>query len=332
MSQYKHLSIKERENILVLMNNGKSISEISRILNRSKSTISREIKRNSTSESYSAVEADKLYQSRRVKCRRKKILSNIKIKEKILDLFLNTQWSPEEISKRLKYENSKYKISYATIYRGIYDGTLEPVPLSHGQRGIAKKLRHRGKTRHKKGTIETRGKIVISNSIEDRSNSANDRSEKGHWEADSVAGKIGSECLVSLADRCSRFLLACKSPSKSSYDVKETMIKLLKSVGMDMVKSITPDRGKEFARHSEVTAALGGVEFYFPPPHSPWLRGTNENTNGLLREYLPKGVDMKLFTDEQIDNFVFKLNTRPRKCLGWKTPFEVFFNVVLHLT
>lgn len=332
MRHYNHLSINERESLLILSNSGKNISQIAIILGRNKSTISRELKRNSINSNYSAVNADRLYHNRRLNSKRHKLLDNCTLKSKILKLFIDFQWSPEEISNRLKLENSNFHVSYNTIYRGIYDGTLEPIPLQHGQRGLARKLRHRGKTRHKKGQIETRGKIVISNPIELRPKEADKRQEIGHWESDTVAGKTGSECLVTNVDRKSRYLLAAKASTKSSEPVKEVMIELFKQLPANKLKTITSDRGKEFSRHSDVTNALNGVQFYFPQPHAPWLRGTNENTNGLLREYLPKGVDIRNYSDEQIAQIVFKLNTRPRKCLGWKSPYEVFFNKMLHLT
>ena len=107
---------------------------------------------------------------------------------------------------------------------------------------------------------------------------------------------------------------------------------MLSALPSDLVRSITPDRGKEFAKHAEISAALNGVPFFFPPPHAPWMRGTNENTNGLIREYCPKSIDLESFDPTFFDAFTNKINLRPRKCLGWRSPFEVFFNQLLHLT
>ncbi|MBN6077361.1 IS30 family transposase, partial [Aggregatibacter actinomycetemcomitans] len=142
-----------------------------------------------------------------------------------------------------------------------------------------------------------------------------------------VLGKVRKACLVTLTDRKSRFLPAKKVPAKQSELVKDAMIALLKS---HKLRSITPDRGKEFAKHRKVTKALG-VEFYFPEPHQPWQRGTNENTNGLLREYFPKQADIGQWDDNYIRLVVDKLNLRPRKCLGRKTAFECYFGKSLHL-
>jgi IS30 family transposase len=331
MSHYNHLTISERENIFLLFNLGKSIRSIASVIGRHPSTVSRELKRNVEDENYSPNHAQMLYASRKKKCGRKLILSTPKTWKIVRRLFVEEQWSPEEISNRLKAEQVGVTISYTTIYRGIYSGIFETESLNKGNRGLIRSLRHRGKTRHAKGHAETRGKIQISHTIHERPTPANDRSEIGHWEADTVAGKTGGACLVTLTDRKSRFLLGGKIEKKLSKLVRDKMIYLFSTIELDQVKSITPDRGKEFSKHSEVTVALNDVPFYFPDPHAPWQRGTNENTNGLLREYLPKTKEMDTVTDQVIDQYINKLNLRPRKCLNWKTPYEVFFGVVLHL-
>ncbi len=209
---------------------------------------------------------------------------------------------------------------------------LDSPKPSYGSRGVIRKLRHRGKTRRKKGTVETRGKIVISNRIQQRPEGAETCQVIGHWEADTVAGKAGPACLVTITDRCSRYLLVGKIAKKYSALTAEMMIDLLSALPKKKRKTITPDRGKAFSKHAQVTQALNDLPFYFPDPHAPWQRGTNENTNGLLREYLPKSYDIALSSDEDIADFARKLNHRPRKCLNWKTPHEVFLNQVLHLT
>ncbi|MDK4352065.1 IS30 family transposase [Enterococcus thailandicus] len=279
MSHYNHLTILERENIFLFFNQGKSIRSIASLMKRSPSTISRELKRNTKNTTYSPVLAQTIYSYRKQNCGRKLLLSNNRVWTIVRRLFVEEQWSPEEISHRLKSERTGIAISYTTIYRGIYNGLFETEPLSHGNRGLIRSLRRRGKTRHAKHHVERRGKI-----------------EK-----------------------------------KLSLFVKDTFIELFSSIHPSRVKSITPDRGKEFSKHSEITKALNGVPFYFPDPHAPWQRGTNENTNGLLREYLPKNKEMDSVTDEAIDQYILKLNLRPRKYLHWKTPYEIFFGVTLHL-
>ena len=335
MSHYPHLSISEREKIIVLRTEGKSIRRIAAEIARSVSTVSREIKRNGRSDqSYSAVEAQRKYLHRRKKCRRHKLLLNASLKETVMRLFLEEQWSPEQIANRLAYENNALQISYATIYRAVYAGMFDTPQQrrSKGNRGAIRNLRHRGKTRRRKGTEETPGKIVISNRIQERPKQADSRKVIGHWEADTLAGKTGSACLVTITDRCSRYLLAGKVGKRYSALVAEKMISLLSVLPRKKRRTITTDRGKEFSKHTSVTKALGGVQFYFPDPHAPWQRGTNENTNGLLREYLPKSFDIALSSEDDIAKFIRTLNFRPRKCLGWKTPYKVFFNKALHLT
>ncbi len=329
MYHYHHLTLSEREKILYFVAKGYKVSRIAKELGRNKSTISRELRRNRNSKEYIPVKAQRMYVHRRIKCRPHKRLENSSLMKLVKELFLQHQWSPEEISERIALEHHKRIISYATIYRAIYAGDLEDHTLSYGCRGVIRKLRHHGKSRHKKGYIERRGKIRISHSISERPCGATNRSRRGHWEADTVAGKTGKACLVTLVDRKSRYLLSGKAAKKDADSVNKVMIRQLKG---HPVHSITPDRGMEFAKHAEVTAALNQVQFYFPAPHHPWERGSNENTNLLLREYFPKGNDITNVDDEYIQEKVDEMNRRPRKCLGYKTPYEVYYSKTLHLT
>lgn len=329
MSHYNHLTIKEREKLMSFRAKGFSITQIAQELGRHKSTISRELRRNSKEEDYSPSAAQDNYKQRRQHCKAQKKLSNADLYQFVKDKFLVHQWSPEEISGRLKYESGNQCISTTTIYRAIYAGLFdtEDQKRSKGNRGAIRKLRHHGKTRHTKGYQENRGKIKISHEICERPICANERKRIGDWEADTVVGKRDKACLLTLVDRKSRFLLSAKANAKRSLDVNKTMISCLKG---EIVQTITPDRGKEFAKHHLVTEELDGVQFYFPLPHHPWQRGTNENTNGLLREYFPHGKDLTDIDDAYIQSKVDELNKRPRKCLGWKTPYEVYYSVSLH--
>ena len=173
MSDYRHLSIEERESLLLSIGEGKTLREVAKRLQRSPSTLSRELKRNCENrEEYSPDKASRNYRKRRKKCCRQRILKDAAAKALIQRLFLEQQWSPEQIDNRLKLEKNKIQVSYSTIYRSIYLGDLETEKLSHGQRGVARKLRHRGKARRKKGTEERRGKIVVSHSTEERPDGA----------------------------------------------------------------------------------------------------------------------------------------------------------------
>ena len=244
-------------------------------------------------------------------------------------LFLDRHWSPEQIAARLKLENYPIQISYKTIYRAIYAAMFDTPEQkrSEGNRGARRKLRHRGKPRRPKGYVSNRGKIPISHELSERPVAALERSRFGDWEADTIVGFNRKSGLLTLVDRKSRFLFAEKLTRLGSKEVASAMIEALDG---QPVHSITPDRGREFQLHGEVSAALG-VPFYFPPAHQPWPRATNENTNGLLREYFPKGYDFSKLSDEDLQPVVDQLNHRPRKCLGYRTPAEIYFSAMLHL-
>lgn len=329
MSHYKHLTPVEREKIFLHSQN-KTLTYIAETIHRNKSTVSREIARNCCDGIYSPSVAHSKYLERRTACKPELKLSDSKRFEYVRDKFLKLKWSPEQICGRLKLEKSELYISYTTIYRAIYSGMFDTDKerASNGNRGAIRKLRHRGKSRHTKKYIEKRGKIPISNTISDRPQEANNRTRIGDWEADTVIGKRGGACLVTLVDRKRRFLLSSKVEKNDSISVKNAMIFCLKE---QPCHSITPDRGMEFAKHAEISIALEKVKFYFPLPHHPWQRGTNENTNGLLREYFPKHSDLDDVSEEYIQSKVDEMNKRPRKCLGFRTPYEVYYSTMLHL-
>lgn len=337
MSHYRHLSIEEREKLYLMAEQGETLRQIARELNRAVSTISRELKRNKAAKyPYSPSRAQRNYEKRRKLCGRKHILSCPEKREYIRHLIQNLHWSPEEIANRLKLESAALQLSYGSIYRainaGLFDANKREASRSR-KKAFAYHLRRKGKKKRKNGDKSKQGQHYrTAKRIWDRPAEANDRSELGHFEADTVVYKQGGECLLSLVDRKSRFTLAAKLPNSTSEAARDAIVFLLSRLPPDKVKSITPDRGSEFALYEDVTAALGGVPVYFADPHSPWQRGTNENTNGLIREFLPKGSDFCLVSDAQIDEFITLLNLRPRKCLNWRSPVEVFFSSPLHLT
>lgn len=326
MCYYKHLITSEREKLLKLKSAGYSITAIAREMGRNKGTISRELKRNSTNGEYWPSQADKKYRERRKSCKPKKKLDNEELLQHVKSRLLLAQWSPEQIAGRLKEQSGICIISYSTIYRAIYSGMLcEQGKSTHA---IVRKLRQRGKRRRKHNKEERRGKIIISHNIDERPAEADKRTTVGHFEADTVAGKQGKSCLVTMVDRKSRYLVCTKAAGKNATAVRDAIIDMFAN---GQALSITPDRGKEFAKHQEITETLDGVPFYFAPAYQPWQRGTNENTNGLLREYFPKGTDFDAIGLDEIDRVVTLMNLRPRKCLGYKTPFEVHFSKSLHL-
>lgn len=330
MTSYKHLTIRERELIFLYSGLGWSIRRIGKLLKRAPSTISRELQRHTGEEfDYSPSYAHRRYKSNKRLCGKKQLLDKHPIKEKIQRLFIELQWSPEQISNRLKFENSENRISYNTIYRAIYRGDFNHC-VSINSRGALTRLRRRGRKYKAAKYQDGRGFSPEVPSIHDRPIAAKERSECGHWEADTVLGKAGKACVVTLVDRKSRFLLIGKSERKTAKSVTKTIGKLLSCLPQSKRKTITPDRGNEFAYYNQFSKE-NTISCYFSDPCSPWQRGTNENTNGLLREYLPKRVDMTPVSEEKIAFYAQKLNTRPRKCLGWKTPYEVFYGKVLRL-
>ena len=229
------------------------------------------------------------------------------------------------------YYNRMINMNIDSDYRGIERDNLGIKRKNHEAHGFARKLRHRGKTRKVKGTIkERRGRFNDVPSVHERPVSCENRSWFGHWESDTVRGKTGRSALVTLVDRKSRYLLSQRVPKVNAKNVTQVMIDLLHTVTPKRVRTLTPDRGTEFAGYREVSQELS-IPVYFPDPHAPQQRGTNENTNGLIREYFPKGTDLDQLTDQDIDKFVRDLNHQPRKVLSWKSPFEVFFGTKLRL-
>lgn len=328
MCHHTHLTPEEREDIMVLWREGRSQADIARVIGRHRSTISRELSRNmcakgAPNEYYRAFTAQRRYEDRRKACKRRRLLDGGWLFSLVRDKFLGEQWSPEQIEGRLALELGRSPVSDTTIYRAIRDGLFDS--CLPGRKKAACRLRHKGKRRRSPGT-ERRGKFDGA-PIDDRPREAESRSELGHWEADTVAGVASGCCLVTLVDRRSGLIAGGKCARKSSAHVNDAIISALKE---HPLKSITPDRGKEFAAHAQVTAEIG-VGFYFAYPHHPWQRGTNENTNGLLREYFPKGRPIDGFSDEEVQSVYHRLNRRPRKRHGYRTPYEVHYSTTLQL-
>ena len=208
------------------------------------------------------------------------------------------------------------------IYRGIHAGRFDG---RIGGRKAKRRLRRRGKRR--RGPSERRGKIKASHEISERPAAAEGRSEPGRWEGDAVAGKAGGPCLLTLVDRKDGFLVGGKCRRKTAKRVRDKMPRALEGQPLG---SVTLDRGKEFADHAQVTADID-VQFYFALPHHPWQRGTNENANGLLRECFPKGESLARVSEKRVQEAYDKLNRRPRKRLGYRTPYEVHCSETLRL-
>lgn len=313
---YIHLTIEERTCIYQLWLSGVSIRQISKAVKRSPSTISRELKRNSCGYRYKYLPhvAQKKYNKRRINSHRKVKISPI-IKEYI-ESKLNQQWSPEQIAMRDKGQPEKIPC-FSTIYRWIHQKYLI--------KGNMTKLRRKGKF---KRPAETRGRFNIGKPIKKRPKEVYKRQSIGHWEADTVeSGRFDHQrkskyCFVTLVERKSRLYLVKLLPDRTSENVTAAMIELLSQFPSELVKTITCDRGKEFSRYQEIEEKLN-CQMYFADPYCAWQKGTNENTNGLLREYYPKGMDLSQTDHHEVNEVLNRLNNRPRKCINFKTPLEV---------
>lgn len=311
---YQQLTTEERYHIYGLLKAGEKPSAIAASLGRSKSTLSRELSRNSGKRGYRPRQAQILSEARR-KAAVRAIKFTDKLKEQVTEL-LNQQWSPEQISGRLK-QQGKPHVSYERIYQFI---------LEDKQQGgfLYKNLRHSNKKRKKRyGSSDRRGSIKDRVSIELRPKALEKRDRIGDWEIDLVIGKNHQGAIVTIVDRLSLMTLIAKVEYKQADLVTKATCTLLKKYKANATNTITADNGKEFSGHKAISKALG-LDFYFAHPYSSWERGTNENTNGLIRQYLPKGSEFKAVNDAACKTIMSSLNNRPRKCLSYRTPKEVF--------
>ena len=323
MSHYIQFTIEERELSMVMRAQGYSLRAIARKLNRSPSTLSREFNRNCNKDGkYSASAAEKRYRKRRKKCGRKySLLQDSRLKDYVM-ANLTKCWSPEQISGRAKLNQEPFTISYNTIYRAIYKGIL---PKHYRLFLRIKRIKNR-----KKKDNDKRGKITDGISIHERTSDIDKRTELGHWESDTVLGKRYTGCIGTHVERMSGFLIAFTLPNRKGNDYVRTTSELFGTLPDYVKKSFTVDNGPEFIPHKELSSNTG-MTVYFCDPYSPWQRGTNENTNGLLRQFFPKGSSFENITNERLAQVVNLINNRPRKRLGYKTPLEIFSNP-LHLT
>lgn len=323
---YLHLTIEERSCIYQFKNLGMSIRKIAIALKRSPSTISREIKRNSvaTRNGYSEftryfpIVANKKYKLRRSKCKKKNKFNEVEIS--YVENRLLEHWSPDQIYNRACDNNLKIP-STSTIYRLIINNKLPKITMNH--------LRRKGQF---KRPAEKRGKFNDGGrTIKKRPKEIYKREELGHWECDTVeSGRMDHKrkskyCFVTLAERKSRFYTAILVSDRTEKNVTAAIINALKTFPKHLVKTITFDRGKEFSGYKKIEEKLG-CKTYFCDPYCAWQKGTNENSNGLLREFYPKGMDLSEVDEKELKNNLSLLNNRPRKCIKYKTPNEIIFN------
>ena len=310
---YIHLTIEERCCIRTFYNEGKSIRLIAKLIGRNPSTISREIRRNCTDyskvkPSYYPYTAQKKYEYRRTFCHRG-IFHNEEIINYIEEKLSET-WSPEQISN---YECDLAIPSFKTIYNWLYKGYI--------LKGNLSSLRFKGK-KHKK---EARGKFNKGKSIRKRDRSVYKRKEFGHWEADTVVSGIGKSkaCFMTLAERKTRQYVAIWMPDRKADTLEKTLIEYFESLPTEAVKTITCDRGSEFANWESIEKALN-CDVYFADPYCAWQKGSNENSNGLLREFYPKGRNLSRVDKNKLKKNLELVNSRPKKVLGYQKPIDLF--------
>ena len=312
------LSLAEREDISRGIASGSSIRTIARGLGRAASTVSREVTRHGGRSAYRALDADKQAWKSALRAKSCLLASNRKLRKMVASKLV-LDWSPEQISGWLKTQypdDESMRVSHETIYRSLFiqaRGVLKQELMEH----LRSKRRMR-RSLHATVSGQSRGQIVDAVSIRERPAEAEDRAIPGHWEGDLLSGAKNSY-IATLVERHSRFAMLVKVPGKDTEAVVQALSRHVRKLPASLRRSLTWDRGLEMARHKEFTVATN-VKVYFCDPQSPWQRGTNENTNLLLRQYFPRGTDLSPISQAQLDQVALRLNQRPRKTLGFQTP------------
>jgi len=324
--KYGRLTFAEREQISQGIFAKESFSQIARRLNREVSTISNEVHKQVRRKRwcYSAIRGQELADLKKKRGRKKKILENETLREYI-QAKLGVEWSPEEIAKRLKLDyplDMTMRISHESIYQYLYC-----LPRGELKKELMKGLRQERKMRLDRKAIHARrGGIQDIISISERPQEVEDRIVPGHWEGDLIVGKLHQSAIGTLVERTTRLTLIVPLKKKDSLSVAKAFSSAFKRIPQQFTKTLTYDRGTEMAQHKLFTKETK-IKVYFADPHSPWQRGTNENTNGLIRQYFPKGTDFNAVSLTAIRRAEMRLNSRPRKVLGFYTPSERFYEL-----
>lgn len=332
---YRQLEAQERGAIFALKERGESIRSIARYLGRSASTIWRELVRNGHREpgyvamgrpphhGYDPGRAQQRAERGHRKARRpRKLERGGELWKRVVSL-LRDHWSPQQIAGKLERDyrdDATWHVSHETIYTAIY-----AMPRGSLRRELTLLLRQkRGQRRERSRGEEKRGKMTDVPSIHLRPPEADDRVVPGHWEGDLIKGARNQSCVGTLVERSSLFVMLVKMDGCSAQDALKGYSRSFKALPEELRKTLTYDQGKEMAQHRQLSKRTG-LSVYFADPHSPWQRGINENINGLLREYLPKGTDLSAYTQRQLNQIAKSLNTRPRRSMDYQTPTEVFY-------
>src|SRR5579862_551193 len=312
------LTLAEREDISRGIASGSSIREIARHVNRAASTVSREVVRHGGRPEYRAHEADDQAWESALRPKKCLLALHRRLREVVASKLI-LEWSPEQISGWLKTrypDDPSMRVSHETIYRSLFiqaRGVLKKELMDH----LRTKRRMR-RSRHSRIFKDARGQIADAISIRERPAEVEDRAVPGHWEGDLLSGSKNSH-MVTLVERHSRFAMLIKVPSKDTAVVVAALSRHIRKLPAALRRSLTWDRGLEMAKHKDFTVATD-VQVFFCDPQSPWQRGTNENTNLLLRQYFPRGTDLSGYSQAQLNQVALRLNQRPRKTLGFQTP------------
>ena len=322
---YQHLSPEERAVIMIECQNGTSLREIARRTQRSAATISRELTRagcRSASDPYNATAAGQAYDQRRQRCRRKpRLQGGSPLYQFVHDRLMYFRWSPQQIASRLRHMPSDTRpglVSHETIYATIY-----AQPRGALKQGMIQALRQAKTSRGTRRTTAAGASFVPESlRIVHRPEDIEHRLVPGHWEGDFIKGAFNRSAIGTLVERKTRFVILCRMDGCTAGDAMEGFTRQMKRLPAFLRQSLTYDRGSEMACHADLSKRLK-LDVWFCDPHAPWQRGSNENTNGLLRQFLPKGTDLSLPSQTMLNDIARLLNGRPRQTLGWRTPEEV---------
>lgn len=317
----KHLTLEEREEIMRRLAIGRSFREIARELGRAPSTISREVARSGGRSRYRALSAEMAFCRNSLRPKAPKLNSSPGLCAKIEELMSEQQWSPQQVAASLRLshpDDPQMHVSHETIYKHLFvqaRGSFRK-QLNADLRSGRTARRPEGSSPASEGPIKD--KVMIS----ERPAEVEDRAVPGHWEGDLILGKGNKSAIVTLVERSTRFVMLAEiGRDRTSEHVLAAIKGQITRLPAHLVKSLTWDQGAEMAGHKEFTVETD-VQVYFCDPRSPWQRGSNENTNGLLRQYFPKGTDLSVHSQEHLDEVARKLNTRPRQTLGWLNPSQ----------
>jgi IS30 family transposase len=320
------LSLAEREEISRGVVRGQSIRSIAAALGRAPSTVSRELRRNGQSSGYRASRADQAAWDRARRPKTCKLAQHRAVARQVAAK-LQQRWSPQQIAgwlKRIHSDDASGQVSHETIYRTLFiqaRGALKQELL-----GYLRRTRAMRRSRHHTQKTDNHGRISDTVSIRERPAAVEDRAVPGHWEGDLLFGGSNSQ-IATLVERRTRYVMLVKVGGRDTESVIDALIKNAQRLPKELYRSLTWDRGKEMADHRRFTLATD-IQVYFCDPQHPWQRGSNENTNGLLRQYFPKGLDLSMITQAKLDAVARELNGRPRKTLGYETPAERFQQAV----